>query len=323
MSAAPSQIDPEQVASIRAFNRFYTRAIGTLNEGLLDSALSLAEARVLYEIATRSQPTASEIASALSLDMGYVSRILRSFLSGKLVTRKTSVTDARQAHLSLTPAGRKQFATLNYRSDQQVHQWIAPLNPDRRTELVRSMASIESLLSPVPSATASAPYILRGHRPGDMGWVIERHATLYAEEYGWDERFEGMVARIAADFIDHFDPRRERCWIADRAGERLACAFLVRDRESRKAAKNAASTARLRMLLVDPKARGLGLGRTLIRECTQFARDAGYLRITLWTNSILEAARHLYESEGYVLTAEKPHRSFGKDLVGQTFELTL
>jgi DNA-binding MarR family transcriptional regulator/GNAT superfamily N-acetyltransferase len=304
--------DPNVIA-IRNFNRFYTRAIGTLEEHLLQSSLSLPEARVLYEIATRTQPTASEIAATLNLDLGYLSRLLRTFINRKLLTRKTSPTDARQSFLSLTKSGQKEFAVLNQRSNQQIDQMIAPFTGQQRTQLIQAMSTIETILSP---STTKPPFILRPHRPGDMGWVVQSHGLLYAREYGWDERFEALVARITADFIDNFDPARERCWIAERNGESIGSVFLVKDKKAR-------TTARLRLLLVDPSARGLGLGRTLIRECTQFAHNVGYRKITLWTNSVLDAARHLYQAEGYHLISEETHHSFGKKLTGQTWELQL
>jgi DNA-binding MarR family transcriptional regulator/GNAT superfamily N-acetyltransferase len=302
------------ITAIRSFNRFYTRAIGTLEEHLLQSSLSLPEARVLYEIATHTQPTASEIAATLNLDLGYLSRILRTFIDRKLITRKTSPTDGRQSFLSLTKPGQKEFATLNQRSNQQIEQMIAPFTGEQRTRLVQAMSTIESTLSSSPTPTA--PFILRPHRPGDMGWVVQHHGLLYAREYAWDERFEALVARITADFIDNFDPIRERCWIAERNGESIGSVFLVKDQKSR-------TTARLRLLLVHPSARGLGLGRTLIRECTLFARNAGYRKIALWTNSVLDAARHLYQAEGYHLIKEETHHSFGKKLTAQTWELQL
>jgi DNA-binding MarR family transcriptional regulator/GNAT superfamily N-acetyltransferase len=302
-----------QISSIRRFNRFYTRAIGTLQEGLLESPLSLPEARVLYEIASRNQPTASEIAAALKMDLGYLSRILSTFTARKLIIRKTSPNDARQTLLSLTKAGQQQFATLDRRSKQQIKQMVQPFTTEQRSRLVAAMNSIQSLLG---DTSSPEPYILRPHRPGDMGWVVARHGALYAQEYGWDQRFEALVARITADFIDHFDPLRDRCWIADRSGESLGCVFLVKD-------PKLTDTARLRLLLVEPGARGLGLGRTLIQECTRFARHSGYRKITLWTNSVLDAARHLYQCEGYSLVSEEPHYSFGKNLVGQHWELAL
>lgn len=304
------------VAVVRRFNRFYTRLIGTLDEHLLESPLSLAEARVLYELAHRASPTASEIADVLNMDMSYLSRILQGFTSTKLIRRQPSKSDRRQSTITLTAAGRKLFDTLDRRSSDQVRGILAPLSSQKQTQLVTSMTTIESLLSGRPAGTS--PIILRQHRPGDMGWVIERHGTLYAQEYGWDQRFEALVARIAADFIDQLDSTRERCWIAERDGQRLGCVFLVRDTES-----DLETTARLRLLLVDPAARGLGLGRTLVQQCTSFARGAGYRRIVLWTNSVLTSARRIYEQEGYCLLREKPYTSFGKDLVSQDWQLDL
>ena len=305
------------IASIRSFNRFYTRLLGTLSEHLLEGPLSLAEARVLYELAHRFQPTASDIAVDLGLDLSYLSRILQGFTRAKLIRRQPSKTDRRQSTIALTPTGQRLFESLDRRSSDQVHQIIAPLTFEQQTNLVTSMTTIESLLD--RNATKSTTVILRQHRPGDMGWVIERHGALYAQEYGWDERFEALVARIAADFIDNLDPAHERCWIAERDGQRLGCVFLVRDAESSEPNK----TARLRLLLVDPAARGLGLGRNLVQQCTAFARSVGYRRIVLWTNSILTSARRIYEDEGYRLLREKPYTAFGKDLVSQDWQLDL
>jgi DNA-binding MarR family transcriptional regulator/GNAT superfamily N-acetyltransferase len=322
--------DPTEIAAVRRFNRFYTRIIGTLDEHLLRSKFSLAEARVLYELANRTEPIASDIAADLNLDMGYLSRILRTFSSAKLLRRHRSKQDGRQTLLSLTSVGQYQFKILDQRSIDQVHQILHPLNAEQRTRLIYSMSAIESILSPIPPA--AKPVTLRAHRPGDMGWVIERHGVLYTQEYGWDQRFEALVARIAADFIDHFDSARERCWIAERDGERLGCVFLVKDTESPASSKTGIpnestrwgeKTARLRMLLVEPSARGLGLGRTLVQQCTAFARNAGYRRIVLWTNSVLDAARRIYQQEGYKLIAERPSKNFGKQLISQDWELNL
>jgi DNA-binding MarR family transcriptional regulator/GNAT superfamily N-acetyltransferase len=306
--------DTSAVSAIRRFNRFYTRLLGTLNEHLLESPLSLAEARVLYELAHRSQPTASGIAADLGLDMSYLSRILQGFIRAKLIRRQPSKTDRRQSTITLTVTGQRLFDSLDLRSSDQVRQMLTPLTSAQQTDLVTSMTTIESLLD--NRSAEPAPVILRQHRPGDIGWVVERHGALYNKEYGWDERFEALVARIAADFIDHLDPARERCWIAERNCQRLGCVFLVRDTES-----SPATTARLRLLLVDPAARGLGLGRTLVHECTNFARTAGYQRIVLWTNSVLTAARRIYEQEGYRLLREKPYTAFGKDLISQDWQL--
>lgn len=318
-----SSISEADIASVRRFSRFYTRLLGTLNEDLLQSKLSLAEARVLYELANRPQPTASEIATELGLDLGYLSRILSSFSTAKLIRRQSSQADRRQSLISLTAPGRSQFKLLNERSIRQVRELLEPLSSDQRKRLIDSMTTIESLFgsTSVESTIGTkdpSPVILRQHRPGDMGWVIERHGLHYAQEYGWDERFEALVARITADFIDHLDTERERCWIAERNGERLGCIFLVKDKES-----DPATTARLRLLLVEPSARGLGLGRTLVQQCTAFARTMGYKRIVLWTNSVLSSARRIYEGEGYRLLKEKPHQSFGKDLISQDWELLL
>jgi DNA-binding MarR family transcriptional regulator/GNAT superfamily N-acetyltransferase len=302
------------VAAVRRFNRFYTAAIGTLDEGLLKSPFSLAEARLLFEIANSERPTASAIAARLKLDMGYVSRILGRFEDRGLIRRETSPSDGRQSILSLTARGRKEFATLNRRSDEQVAAMLTPLGPEKQQRLVAAMTAIESALG--KEEGAARPYVLRNHRPGDMGWVVHRHGALYAQEYGWDERFEAFVARITGDFIDQFNAKRERCWIAERDGEFLGCVFLVKDRTAKK-------TAKLRLLLVEPSARGLGVGRTLVRQCTEFARQAGYARIVLWTNSILTSARRIYESEGYRLVKEEDHESFGKKLTGQYWELPL
>lgn len=307
---------PQQIAAIRRFNRFYTSTIGTLEESLLNSTLSLAEARVLYEIASRNQSTASEIANELNLDMGYLSRILRTFTARKLVSRKTSSTDGRQTLLSLTPSGRKEFTILDRRSSQQVQQMIQHLNPDQQSGLVSSMTSIESLLNPTAAAAPPQPYLLRSYRAGDMGWIVERHGALYAQEYGWNEHFEALVARIVADFITGYNPKRERCWIAERDGERLGCIFLVKHPEQ-------ADVAKLRLLLVEPSARGLGLGKALVNECVSFARTAGYKKITLWTQSILTSAHHIYQQAGFELAREAPHHSFGADLIEQTWELKL
>ncbi|WP_255460678.1 bifunctional helix-turn-helix transcriptional regulator/GNAT family N-acetyltransferase [Edaphobacter albus] len=313
-------ISESDIASVRRFSRFYTRLLGTLNEDLLQSKLSLAEARVLYEIANRNQPTASEIAAELCLDLGYLSRILRSFSSAKWIRRHSSKSDRRQNLLSLTAAGQTKFETLNQRSKQQVQALLQPLSAEQCDQLTRSMATIQSLLEPRSdsSSITAQPVILRQHRPGDMGWVVERHGLRYSQEYGWDARFEALVARITADFIDQLDPEREHCWIAERNGERLGCVFLVKDKDS-----DPATTARLRLLLVEPSARGLGLGRTLVQQCTAFAHSAGYKRIVLWTNSVLTSARRIYEGEGYRLLQEKPHQSFGKNLISQDWELLL
>jgi DNA-binding MarR family transcriptional regulator/GNAT superfamily N-acetyltransferase len=307
----------EPVDVVRRFNRFYTAAIGTLDEGLLKSALTLAEARLLFEIATSGYQTASEIAEGLKLDVGYVSRILGRFEERKLIRRKTSAADARQSIISLTAEGRKQFAILNQRSDDQVAAMLGALSPEKQKKLIFAMTSIESILGKQKDGDGAArPFMLRTHQPGDMGWVVSRHGALYAQEYGWDERFEALVARITADFIDGYDPKTERCWIAERDGESLGSVFLIKDKEQE-------DTAKLRLLLVEQSARGLGVGRALVRQCTVFARQVGYSRIVLWTNSVLTSARRIYEQEGYSLIREEKHTSFGKKLTGQYWKLEL
>lgn len=303
------------VQAVRRFTRFYTAALGTLEEGLLRSPLSLPEARLLYESARSEEPTATGIAQRLRLDLGYVSRLLSRLEERKLIRRKSSETDARQSLIVLTAAGRKLFAKLDRRSSVQVEAMLAPLTEEELGTLVRSMGAIEAMLGG-EEAAAGKPFVLRTHRPGDMGWVVWRQGLLYAREYGWDERFEAVAARIVADFVDQYEPERERCWIAEREGEPVGCVFLVRERAAER-------TARLRLLHVEVAARGLGLGKALVHQCTEFARQAGYRRIVLWTNSVLTVARHLYESEGYRLVAAEERENFGKKLTSQTWELTL
>ncbi|HJU89867.1 MAG TPA: bifunctional helix-turn-helix transcriptional regulator/GNAT family N-acetyltransferase [Gemmatimonadaceae bacterium] len=304
----------ERAAAVRRFNRFFTRQIGALREGLSDSPFSLTEARVVYELAARGGTSATELSRALDLDPGYLSRILRRLQKRGLLSRKIAADDARRSRLSLNERGRGAFAKLDAASQSEMETLIASLSDEEQRRLVGAMGVIERLLGSAPESPVS--YLLRPHRSGDMGWVVQRHGVLYRDEYGWDEHFEALVAEIVAHFIRNFDPRRERCWIAERDGENVGSVFLVRHPEHE-------GVAKLRLLLVEPKARGLGIGARLVRECTLFARQAGYHRITLWTNSVLDAARHLYIREGYQLVAEEPHHSFGHDLVGQSWELTL
>lgn len=301
-----------KIEDIREFNRFYTQELGVLNEKLLKSSFSLAEARALYEIARGLQVTAASIQKQLNLDPGYLSRILQRFRKSGLITRSRSETDGREFHLSLTPRGRKEFALLDLRSHNEIAAKLNHLTLDQQSELIESLKKVQSLLGR-PNQVAT-PYILRPHRPGDMGWVVERHGALYFQEYGWNERFEALVASITAEFIQNFDPKWERCWIAERNGERIGSIFLVR--------KNT-STAKLRLLLVEPSARGLGLGKHLVEECLQFARQAGYRKVVLWTNSILDTARHIYERSGFRITEEKKYRDFGVELLSQTWEKKL
>ncbi len=303
-----------QIEAVRRFNRFYTRQIGVLQEGLLRSPFSLSEARVLYELAHHEQTTATHLGQELGLDAGYLSRILRSFHERGLVEKQPSEGDRRQHLLALTEQGQAAFAGLDAASRGETGAMLRGLSDADQSRLVHAMQAIEGLLGAEPEHRV--PYLLRPHQSGDVGWVVQRHGVLYRQEYGWDETFEALVAEIVADFIRAFDPKRERCWIAEREGENVGSVFLVRHPERE-------GVAKLRLLLVEPKARGLGIGRRLVAECTRFAREAGYHTITLWTNSVLHAARRIYEREGYRLLREEPHHSFGHDLVGQTWELAL
>lgn len=301
-----------RVAAIRRFNRFYTQKIGALGEGHLASPFSLTEVRVLYELAHRDRPTASELGRTLGLDFGYLSRILRHFAQRGLVRRSRSASDGRNVHLHLTKKGERAFVPLEAKAGAAVASLLRPLPVKRQDTLLLAMQRVQSLLEP---ARAEEPRVtLRAHRPGDMGWVIHRHGALYTQEYGFDETFEALVAEIAAKFIREFDSKRERCWIAEENGEIVGSVFLVRQSDD---------VAKLRLLLVEPNARGLGIGKRLVHECTRFAVKVGYKRITLWTQSILDAARKIYEREGYKLVREEPHRSFGHDLIAQTWELDL
>jgi DNA-binding MarR family transcriptional regulator/GNAT superfamily N-acetyltransferase len=301
-----------RVAAVRRFNRFYTKQIGLLGDGYLESPFSLTEVRVLYELAHREGPTAAELARELGLDAGYLSRILRGFAKRRLVARTASKEDGRRSLLALTAQGRAAISPLQARSHAEIGAMLGRLSAAGQARVLDAMRTIERELG--GGAPPRVPYVLRPHRPGDMGWVVGRHGALYAQEYGWDERFEALVARIAARFLERFEPKRERCWIAERDGEPVGSVFLVR---------RAATVAQLRLLLVEPSARGLGIGRHLVDECTRFARHAGYRKIMLWTNSVLLAARRLYAAAGYGLVHRERHRSFGHDLVGETWELVL
>ena len=301
-----------RISAVRRFNRFYTRQIGLLRDGLYSSPFSLAEVRVLYELAHHARATASELCRDLGLDPGYLSRILAGFARRGFIQRKPSRTDRRRNDLTLTRKGRAAFAPLDRASHDEIGALLGRLAPPRQARLVQAMDTIEAVLGDRRRATA--PYLLRPHRPGDMGWIVHRHAVLYAQEYGWDERFEALVAGIAAKFIENFDPSGERCWIAERGGAIVGAVVLVRQSKT---------VAKLRLLLVEPDARGLGIGARLVEECVRFARAARYRRIVLWTNSILVAARHIYEQTGFRLIHRERHHSFGHDLVGETWELPL
>ena len=301
----------DQISQIRAFNRFYTRKLGVLDQQLLQSPFSLSEARVMYELAHRGDLTAKEIGSELGLDAGYLSRIVQKLDDDGLISRKPLASDRRHTQLSLTAKGRQAFARLERTSQDHVGTMLAALSAADRNRLVGATATIERLLGETQAAPIA---ILRDPRPGDMGYVVQSHGALYAGEYGFDAAFEALVAEIAAKFINSFDASRERCWIADIDGAPVGSVFLVRHSDD---------IAKLRLLLVDPAARGQGLGQRLVAECIGFARACGYRRITLWTQSILTAARKIYQDAGFVLVKSEPHRSFGQDLVGETWELAL
>jgi DNA-binding MarR family transcriptional regulator/GNAT superfamily N-acetyltransferase len=298
------------VADVRRFNRFYTRQIGVLQEHLLDTPFSLTEARVLFELAHHEQTTASQLGAELGLDAGYRSRLLRSFERRRLITKQPSPTDRRQILLSLTDKGQATFAALNARSHADISALLNKLSTSQQQRLLDAMHVIEELLGARPEP--KVPYILRPPQPGDMGWVVQRHGVLYAEEYGWNEEFEALVAEIVAKFVQQFDPTRERCWIAEKDGVNVGSVFLLR---------HSKTVAQLRLLLVEPQARGVKIGTRLVDECVRFARQVGYRKMMLWTNDVLHAARRIYERAGFRLVREEKHHSFGKDLVGQTWEL--
>ena len=312
--------DPAAIEAVRRFNRFHTRLAGALDAAWMGSALPLAQVRLLYELAHRDGPVAADLAVALGIDPGYLSRLLDGMRRRGWVEQTPAPGDARRRRLRLTDSGRAAFEPLERAGREQVGAWLAPLDANQRHALLDAMGRIERLLGPLAGDGSAAtppppePIVLRGHRPGDLGWVVSRHGALYAREFGWDQRFEGMVADIVATFVDRYDPARERCWIAERSGEPVGSVFVVR--ESKKVAK-------LRMLLVEPSARGTGLGRRLVREAQAFAHAAGYRKMVLWTNDVLLAARGIYRDEGFELVKSEPHRSFGHDLVGEYWQKTL
>ena len=305
------QQSDRQISAVRAFNRFYTRKLGVLDQHFMKSPFSLSEGRVLYELAHREDLAAKEIGIELGLDPGYLSRLIQNFDEKGLITRKPLPSDRRQYQLSLTAKGRAAFAKLDRSSDDQVVAMLAALAGGDRQRVVEAMATIERLLDRSP---ASARAILREPRPGDMGWVVQSHGALYASEYGFDSSFEALVAEIAAKFLTSFDASRERCWIAELDGVPVGSVFLV---------KHSDDVAKLRLLLVDPAGRGQGLGQKLVAECIAFAKACGYRNVTLWTQSILLAARKIYQDAGFVLDASEPHRSFGQSLTGETWEREL
>lgn len=308
---SPTDSD-DQISAVRAFNRFYTRKLGVLDQQLLKSPFSLSEARVLYELAHRDDAAAKEIGIELGLDPGYLSRIIQKFDDDGLITRKPLPSDRRQYRLGLTAKGRQAFAKLERSSHDDVAAMLATLPRGDSQRLVGAMAAIERLLG--APGVSPQPAILRSHRPGDIGWIVSRHGAVYAQEYGWDISFEALAAEIAAQFIRSYDPSCEHCWIAEIGGEPVGSIFLV---------KASDEVAKLRLLLVEEKARGLGVGRALTAQCIHFARAAGYSSITLWTQSILVAARGIYQHAGFNRIKEEKHHSFGVDLVGETWELKL
>jgi len=302
----------EHISAIRRLNRFFTRQIGVLREGLLHSPYSLTEARIIFELANRGTLTASDLCNELGLDAGYLSRILNTLEQQTLIEKTRSEDDGRQRLINLTSEGQKAFSLLDNRSSDEVSEMLGELGESDRVRLIEAMQTIESILD--HTFKYAEPFYLRHHEAGDMGWVIHQHGLLYSQEYGWDESFEALVAQICADFINNFDPKKERCWIAEMQGERVGSVFCV---------KASDEVAKLRLLLVDPKARGLGLGTRLVEECIRFARRSGYKKLTLWTNDILVEARHIYEKKGFVLVEQEAHHSFGHDLVGENWDLML
>ena len=301
-----------QVSALRAFNRFYTRKIGVV-DGMASSPFSLAEARVLYELAHRDNPTATDIRKELGLDAGYMSRILRNFERRKLVARKQSRTDERLRFLSLTAKGRRAFAPLDERSNRDVAAMIEALPVTERNRLMEAVETVSTLLGDTRQP-ARTPYLLRMHQPGDMGWIVYRQTILYCEEYGWDGSYEALASEIVAKFIKNYDPKWERAWVAEKDGERVGAVFVAKESEE---------IAKLRLLHVEPHARGLGIGKRLVEECIRFARRAGYQKMTLWTQDTLHAARHIYKQAGFQVVREEKHHSFGKDLTAETWELNL
>jgi DNA-binding MarR family transcriptional regulator/GNAT superfamily N-acetyltransferase len=298
----------ERIAAVRRFNRFYTQRIGVLRDNW--HPFSLTEARVLYELTRQDEASASDLIAQLGIDAGYLSRVLRRFKHQGLIRKEASPSDRRRILLSLTAKGRKAFAPLEARSNEQVGAMLATLAPDVQQEMLGAMRSIENVLN----GRRDRNYMLRPPRRGDLGWVIARHATFYLENYGWREPFEAMCAQIVADFGNKNDPQRERCWIAERHGQTVGSIFLVKETDD---------VARIRLLLVDPSAQGLGIGPALVDACVAFARQAGYRRITLWTHSVLAAARQIYQRNGFTLTESKQHNSWGVDVVGETWDLEL
>jgi DNA-binding MarR family transcriptional regulator/GNAT superfamily N-acetyltransferase len=301
-----------QIAAIRSFSRFYTRKLGIIEPRLLHSPWTLQEARIIYEIAQHEGCTATDLTRMLGLDPGFLSRTLQALQRRQIVTRRPSKADRRASELALTAKGRAAFAELESRSRGEVADLLGTLDDRQRESVVHAMTTIAHTLEPPPQKPAG--FLLRSHRPGDIGWVTSRHGAFYAQEYGWDISFEALVAEIGAQFVKSYDPVHEHCWIAEIDGEPVGSIFLV---------NGSNGVAKLRLLLVEKQARGLGVGRALVEQCIRFAREAGYQSIALWTQSILVAARDIYQRAGFRLTAEEKHHSFGVDLVGETWEMKL
>ena len=301
-----------RIAAFRQFNRFYTQKIGVLEKGYLRSPFSLAEARVLYELGQCGETTASEISSRLGLDMGYLSRILAKLQGQQLIRRSTAQQDGRQRLIQVTPKGKKAQDALNSRSEKQAGSLLAELSDPQKAGVLQAMSQIRSALGDPPGAIE--PYIIRTHRIGDLSWIAYRHAVLYSQEYGWNQGFERLVLEIVASFLKNYDPATEQCWVAERSGEMVGCVFLM---------KRSKQTAQLRLLLVEPSARGLGIGKRLVEECIRFARETGYKKIVLWTHDNLTAARAIYQKAGFQLTATGAHEDFGPRVTSETWELVL
>jgi len=303
----------KRIADVRQFNRFYTQKIGVLHEGLLRSDFSLAESRIVYELGSRGTATAAELARDLELDAGYFSRLVRGLERRGFLSRKKSKADGRQMLLRLTAQGRKRYQVLDRRSHDDIAEMLVGLSEGEQKRLMSAFATITQLWTPAGEGAAQS-YLLRPQRVGDMGWIIHRHAALYGREYGWDWTFESMVAKVAAEFIDNFKPGRECCWIAEKDGEVVGSAVVV---------EQSPTIAKLRLVYVEPHTRGLGIGKRLVEQCMDFARDAGYRSMTLWTNDILHAARAIYQKAGFALVKSEPHRSFGHELVGEYWKTRL
>ena len=315
MTGATVQNEQARIAAVRRFNRYYTRQIGVLRKTFLDSPYSLGEARVLYEIASCGAPTARDISRSLDLDPGYLSRVLRNFEKRGLIRKRTSAKDGRQSHLTLTPRGRKSFTPLDARSQRATAAMLAKLAPADQARLIAAMTTIETLLEgQIQNLAHQRQYILRPPRPGDFGWIVKRNAELYAQDYGWLEPFEVVCAQIVADFVNKYDESRERGWIAEIDGENVGAVMLANDGDG---------VARFRLLFVEPEARGFGIGVRLVDEAIRFARGAGYRKITLWTHSVLTAARHIYQSAGFKLMRSEEHRSWGEPVVSEHWDLEL